>query len=188
MGLPLPRFAGLRLLACLWRLIEQSPAETDAISSVAVGEKAEVTHTVEAIRQYMQQETPDELVRIKAHDLLAFPAVATVILPSEGYVAVIDLDDAAVGDGDTMGVPTEIGQHLVRAAEWWLRVNDPFDAASTRDMAGEGLVVVEMTEFVGEAKFTVSEGSGKGVQKEPPKQARQHAHGQKEARPASDPP
>jgi len=38
--------------------------------------------------------------------------------------------------GDTMGVPTEIGKHLVWPAERWLRIDDPFDAASTREMAG----------------------------------------------------
>lgn len=108
------------------------------------------------------------------------------ILPSEGNVAVIDIDNTAVGDGNTMGVAAEIGKHLVRSAERWLRIDDPFDAASTREMAGERVVVVEIGEFVGEAKFTVSEGFGKSRQKEPPKQARQHAHRQKEAGPASD--
>jgi hypothetical protein len=157
------------------------------IPSLAIGEKAEVTHAVEAGGKHVKKKAADELARVKAHDLLAVATIATVVLPSEGNMVVIDINDAAVGDGNTMGVPTEIGEHLVRPAERWLRIDDPFDAAGTREMAGERLVVVEMGEFVGEAEFTVSEGSSKSSQKEPPKQARQHAHGQKEARPACDP-
>ena len=54
-------------------------------------------------------------------------------------------------------------------------------------MAGERLGVGEVGEFVGEAKFTVSEGVGKGSQKEPPEYTRQNADRQEEARPACDP-
>lgn len=136
----------------------------------------------------MKEKAPDELVRVKAHDLLTVATIATVILPSEGNMVVIDIDDAAVGDRDTMGIPTEIGKHLVRPAERWLRIDDPFDSASTREMAGERVVVVEMGEFVGEAEFTMSEGFSKRSQKEPPKQTRQHANRQKETRSARDPP
>jgi len=151
--------------------VEELPTETDTIPSLAIGEKAEVTHAVEAGGKHVKKKAPDELARVKAHDLLAVATIATVVLPSEGNMVVIGLDDAAVSDGHTMGVTAEIGEHLVRAAERWLRINDPFDAASTREMAGERLVVVEMGEFVGEAEFPVSEGVGKGRQKQPPKQA-----------------
>ncbi|OWK25627.1 hypothetical protein AJ87_08370 [Rhizobium yanglingense] len=77
-------------------------------------------------------------MRVKAHYLLAVATIATAILPAEGNLAVIDLDDAAVGDRNTMGVAAEIGEHLVGTAERWLRINDPFDAASTREMAVNG--------------------------------------------------
>jgi len=83
---------------------------------VAIGEKAEVAHAVEAVRQYVRQETPDELVRVKVHDLLTVATIATVILPSEGNMVVTDIDDAAVGytgvrDSSTPATP----EHCRRA-------------------------------------------------------------------------
>jgi hypothetical protein len=55
-------------------------------------------------------------------------------------------------------------------------------------MTGECVVDVEMSEFVEELQFTPGEGFSKRGQEKPSKQARQHPHGQKEARPACDPP
>lgn len=96
-------------------MIEELPAEIDTIPSVAIGEKAEVAHAVEAVREDVQKKVPNELVRAKAHDLLAIATIATVILPSKGNMAIIDLDDAAVGDGNPMSVAADIGEHLIRA-------------------------------------------------------------------------
>jgi len=39
-------------------------------------------------------------------------AVVAVVLPSEADLAVVEPDQAAVGDGDAMGVATEIAEHL----------------------------------------------------------------------------
>lgn len=181
-------FAAMGLPAW-WRFLsEQSPAEIDTGTAVTVGEKAEVAHAVEAVGKQVKEKAPDKLVGMKLHDLLAIMPMAPIVLPSEGDVVIIDSDDAAVGDGDTMGVPAEIGEHLVRPAERWLRIDDPFDAASAREMAGEHGGVVEMGKRVAEVQLTPSEGFSQSGQKEPPKQTRQHAHGQKEARPARDPP
>jgi hypothetical protein len=41
---------------------------------------------------------------------------------------VVDLDDAAIGDGDAVRVAPEIGEHLGRTAEWFFGVDDPVDA------------------------------------------------------------
>jgi hypothetical protein len=134
---------------------------------MTVGEKAEVTHAVEAGGKQVQEKSPDELVRMHAHDLLTLAAVATIILPSEGDMVVIDTDDAAVGDGNPMGVSAEIGEYLVRTAERRLCIDDPFDAARTCEMAGERGSVVEMGEVFEEVQFALSEGLGESSQKEP---------------------
>lgn len=84
-------------------LPKEHPAQSDAIPSMTVGEKAELTHAVEAGGKQVQEKPPDELVRMKAHDLLAITCIAPIILPSEGNMVVIKFDDAAVGDGDAMG-------------------------------------------------------------------------------------
>src|SRR5467141_1365311 len=38
-------------------------------------------------------------------------------------------EEAAVGDGNGVGVTRQIGQHCLRSAEWRLAVDDPFDLA-----------------------------------------------------------
>jgi hypothetical protein len=130
------------------RLAEEIPAEVNALTTVAVGEKAEVAHAVEALRQHMEQEAPDELVWVKLHELLA--AVATVILPSKDDVVVINGDDAAVGDGDAMSIAAKIGEHLFRATEGRLGIDDLVGPARVRETASESGWIVEMGKTVGE--------------------------------------
>jgi hypothetical protein len=151
------------LAVWLW-LSKEHPAQTDAIPAVTVGEKAEVTHAVEAGGKQVQEKSPDELVRMKAHDLLAITSIVPIILPSEGNMVVIKFDDAAVGDSDAVGVSTEIGKHLVRTAKRRLCIDDPFDAPSLYEMSGEDGVVVEMGEVVEEVQFALSEGLGESSQ------------------------
>lgn len=120
----------------------------------------------------MEKEAPDKLERVKAHDLLAIMSLASIVLPPEVDMLVIGTDDTTVGDGHTMGVSAEIGEHLVRSAKRRLGVDDPFTATGVREMAGESGGVGKACKRVGEAKFTLSEGVSKGRQKEPPEDTR----------------
>jgi len=52
----------------------------------------------------MHQEAADELMGIECHHLVSLGAFDAVILPLEGDTVVIERDQAAVGDGDTVGV------------------------------------------------------------------------------------
>jgi hypothetical protein len=151
-------------------LAEEASAETDTIPPMTTGEKAEVAHAVETIRNYMKEKAPNKLVGMKAHDLVTVATIATIILPSEGDLVTIGMNDTAVCDSDTMGIPAKIGEHLIRTTEWRLRIDDPFDAASVRKMAGKCVVIIEMSEVVDEVQLTLGEGSCKSGQKEPPKQ------------------
>src|SRR3546814_9152577 len=81
---------------------------------------------VEAVRQGVQQEASDELVGVEGHD--PGLAVAAIVAPSEGDLAVGDADQPGVGDRDPMRVAAEIGQDLGGAAERRLGVNHPLDA------------------------------------------------------------
>jgi hypothetical protein len=89
-------------------LAEEASAETDTIPPMTIGEKAEVAHAVEAVRKHVKEKAPDKLVGMQTHDLLTDATVSPIILPSKGNMVVIDIEDATVGDGDTMGVPAEI--------------------------------------------------------------------------------
>ena len=80
---------------------------------------------VEAVRQGVQQEAPDELVRLEGHDLRL--AVLAIVPPSEGDFTIGDVDQPRVGDRDAMRVAAEIVQDLGRAAERRLGVDHPLD-------------------------------------------------------------
>jgi len=63
------------------------------------------------------KEASDELVRVKAHDLLAIMSLASIIFPPEIDMLVIGTDDTTVGDSHAMCVSAEIGEHLVRPSK-----------------------------------------------------------------------
>lgn len=107
---------------------EQSAARCDLFGAAAIGHESEVADTMEAVGQSMKEKATDELVRLQTHDLLG--AVLTVILPAESDVIVVASFEAVVGDGDAMGVATEIGEDLGRPAERPLGVDDPCDRRS----------------------------------------------------------
>jgi len=63
---------------------------------------------VETIRQAVEQETADELVRCQRHR--ARGVAVAVVAPAEGHAGVVGAHQAAVGDGDAVGVTAEIGE------------------------------------------------------------------------------
>ncbi len=74
-----------------------------------------MTDAVEPVRHGVLQEAPDELVGGQRHHL-SFRLVA-VVLPGEADLTVVEPGQAAIGDGDAMGIAAEVGEHLLRAGE-----------------------------------------------------------------------
>ena len=92
---------------------------------------------MEALGQHVLQEAPDKLVRVKPHRLPAARAVDAIVLPTECDAGVVGGNEAAVRDGDTMGVTGEIAQHLLGSRERRLAVDYPVDAPQRGDKALE---------------------------------------------------
>jgi hypothetical protein len=65
---------------------------------MSIGHEAEVSNAMEAVRQGVQQEAADELVGRQLHDF--YRVVVSVILPGEPDMIVVDIDEAAIGDGE----------------------------------------------------------------------------------------
>src|SRR5438105_14555893 len=103
----------------------------------AVGEIAVVADAMEAVRQNVEQEAADELVGAKGHHLLLI--VVAIILPAEADPALGKTDQAAVGDGDTMGIPAEIIENLLGSAERSLGVDDPANGAQRPRQAAKAV-------------------------------------------------
>src|SRR5215471_7157288 len=86
--------------------------------------QAVIADLVEAGRQDVLEEAPDELVA--GHGLRAL-AVGGAVLVAIGHRGVVDGQDAVVGDGDAEGVAGEIVERCLLSLAPWRDVNDPGD-------------------------------------------------------------
>ena len=95
----------------------------------ASGEEAIVADAVEPARQGVEKKAADELGRGQAHDLLAIPILDAVILPAKGDSVSISADQAAVRDGDAVGIAAQVGKHGLWATKGRFGIDDPFGFA-----------------------------------------------------------
>ncbi|MNL34794.1 hypothetical protein D3C87_1567850 [compost metagenome] len=90
-------------------------------------------------------------------------------------------DEAAVGDGDAMGIAGEIGQDSLGATEGPLGVDDPVGPAQRCQHGGEGIGFGQIGEITMEGEPSRRVKRCETCEEEPAEQAREHAHGQEEA-------
>src|SRR5262249_9003552 len=96
--------AGIAGLDMGWLDVEQPTRLRDVVGASGVGEEAVVTDAMEAGGQDVDQKAADELVGGERHHLGPVAPVGAVILPPEGHAGVAEGDEAAVRDGDAVGV------------------------------------------------------------------------------------
>lgn len=89
----------------------------------AISEKAEVTDTHEAIGQDVEEEAADEFVGLKRDGLFSIPIFSISI--AQDNLAVLDVEDAVVGESHAVGVAAEVIEHGPGGGERLFRVNDP---------------------------------------------------------------
>src|SRR5215470_7761159 len=141
---------------------------------------------MKALWQNVEQEAPDELLGAERH--CAVPRLpAAVILVTEGHAALIESNEAAVRDGDAMGVAGEIGEHCFWPGEGRLGVDKPFLALERCEMCGEGVAAMQVLDLAKEREPACRVGVGECGQEEPPEQAGKHPHRQEKARFAAHP-
>src|SRR5215831_8310859 len=83
------------------------------------------------------QEAPDELVRLEPHRLPAVGAADAIVLATERNRLAVGCNEAAIRDGDAMGVTGDISQHLLWPCERRLAVDPPLDTPQRGDEAFE---------------------------------------------------
>jgi hypothetical protein len=71
----------------------------------------------------VKQEPSDELFHLEAHDLLA--VLIRIIPPWEGDLAVTDVEDTVIGDGDPVGISAEVLKDSLDAIEGGLAIDNP---------------------------------------------------------------
>ena len=79
------------------------------LPSVAIAKEAIIADALEPAGEDVKQETTDELLGGEGHHLLV--VVVAIVLPTEADPAILHLGQAMIGDGDTVGVASEVGQH-----------------------------------------------------------------------------
>src|SRR5271154_4590097 len=109
---------------------EQLAHACDIVGACPPCEQAVVADAVETLWQHVDEEAADELVCGERHSLLTVAALDAVILPSEGDAVLVEGDQAAVGDGDAVGIARQIGQHGLWTAERTLGIDDPFPSCA----------------------------------------------------------
>ena len=167
------------------RRIQQSATEADLGAAAAVGEQAIVADPMEPVRQGVEEEAADELGGVQGHELGL--AVMAIVLPFERHLAVLHADEAAVGDGDAVGVAPEVGEDLFGSPERRLGIGDPVDLAHGLGELGEGRGIGEAAEIAKEGECACLKGGLEALEEEPSVEAGEHAYGQKKAWPAGDP-
>ena len=131
---------------------EQLASARDVVSAGSPGQQAVVADAVEAAWQHMDQKPADELVGCQRHPLVSIAAFDPVVLPPEGDALLVECDQAAVGDGDTVGIAREIGQHGLGTTERSLAVDHPLGLAQRRQIGREGLRIGERGVIAEESK------------------------------------
>ena len=89
----------------------------------AVGEKAEVADTHEAVGEHVEEKTADEFVGVKGQSLFSIPVFAISI--TQGDQAVLHVEDTVVGKSDAVGVAAEIIKDHLWGAERFFGINHP---------------------------------------------------------------
>ena len=75
----------------------------------------------------MHEEATDELIVRERHHFLVIATLGAVIFVFERYSLLIELDQSAVGDGDTMGIARKILEYCSRTSEGSSSIDIPVE-------------------------------------------------------------
>jgi len=104
---------------------------------MAVGQETEVPKLAEALGQDVDEKAANKLMGTDSHG--AFAIAVTVVLPLKGHLAVLELQQAVVRDGDPVRVAAQVNQHLSGTAEGTFGIDDPFGFTVSLKEVVEGL-------------------------------------------------
>ena len=116
-----------------------------------MGEKPKVPDADETRRQYVQQESAQELIDRQSHQALLI--LLSGIAPAESNDAIGERDEAVVRDCHSMGVLAEIAERMLRTAKRSLRINHPFGTEQRTKPGRERFRILERGECSVEAKL-----------------------------------
>jgi hypothetical protein len=102
-------------------------AKAESLSTVAVGQKAEVADLHEAGGQDVEEETTDKFYCFQSHHFEAFAILR--VPPAKADPIFDEADQSAVRDGHTVGIASQIFEHVVGACQGRFGIDDPLGLA-----------------------------------------------------------
>ena len=92
--------------------VEKFAALRQQVFFGAIGQKAKVTDAHEAVGEHVEQEAADEFVGIKDDGLFSISIFSISV--AQGDLAVVDSENAVIGESDTVGVAAEVIENGLR--------------------------------------------------------------------------
>ena len=96
--------------------------------------------------------------------------VCPLVFPFEGDALVGARDQAAVGDGNAVGLTAEIGEHRLGSGEGALGIDHPIDVAQRAEIIGEVSGIGKMAMSAEELQVSGLMGGDELLQKHPAEQ------------------
>ena len=133
-------------------------------SAVTTAQEAIMASASKALGEHVEQEAADEPLGAKGHHLLL--AMMTVLFPSEGHLAALDVHQAVIGDDQARGVTAQVIEYLLGPGERWLGTDDPFSMLERSPTLPESFGIAELPESREEAELAGVESLPGSLEKE----------------------
>ena len=167
------------------RCCQQVTTQRKESPAPAIGQQPEVVDARETTRQNVLKKAPQELLMGQRHH--AALAVVGVIFPAEGHLRIRDIDQPMIRDRDTVGVASQIMQHMFRPAKGLLGVHDPVFTEQGSQETGESLRFNKSCAGSEEDEFVSTEREPQARHKLAAKHPAQNLHWQEEVIGSPDP-
>src|SRR6516164_436240 len=133
----LPRIGAARLLGRRWGQVQEFTHGFHRFGAIGAGEQAVVADAVETLGEDVAEEAADELADVERHGRVAAGSLDPIVLDLEGDALLVERDQAAVRDGDTVGVARQIGEHGLGTGERALGIDEPAGLSERGEERGE---------------------------------------------------
>src|SRR5689334_18704092 len=114
---------------------EQPAAKGEFLGTMTIAEETVMADAMKAMRQGVQQETPNELIGRQGHHLAL--VVMPIITPAKADLIARHVDQPAVRDGDAVRIATEIDQDRRGTGKGALGIDHPLRVPQFAEAAGE---------------------------------------------------
>jgi len=133
----------------------------------------------EARWQDVKQEPADELDRVERQALLLVPVGR--VSPAEGHVAIVYLQQAAIGDGHPVRIASQILEHMLGTTEGCLGIDHPVESLELSEDSIERHRFLPSSERAAKPEFVSAIGAGEQHQELVPKHLGEDFAGQEES-------